>query len=45
MAPGVDEFELAGLSKAASRAVKPPRVAEAPAAFECKLWQLLPQHS
>ncbi|MBS1177943.1 MAG: flavin reductase [Proteobacteria bacterium] len=42
VAAGVDEFELAGLTKAPSRAVKPPRVAEAPAAFECKLWQLLP---
>ncbi len=31
----VDEFELAGLGKAKSRFVKPPRVAETPAAFEC----------
>ncbi len=36
---GVDEFELAGLTAAASRLVKPPRVKYAPAAFECKLWQ------
>ena len=42
VAPGVDEFELAGLTKAASRLVKPPRVAESPAAFECRLWQTLP---
>lgn len=42
VAPGVDEFELAGLAKAASRRVGPPRVAEAPAAFECRLWQALP---
>jgi len=42
VAPGVDEFELAGLTKAASRFVQPPRVAESPAAFECKLWQTLP---
>jgi flavin reductase (DIM6/NTAB) family NADH-FMN oxidoreductase RutF len=42
VAPGVDEFALAGLSKAASRFVKVPRVAEAPAAFECTLWQALP---
>ena len=41
VAPGVDEFALAGLGKAASRFVKPPRVAEAPAAFECRLWQVL----
>jgi flavin reductase (DIM6/NTAB) family NADH-FMN oxidoreductase RutF len=42
VAPGVDEFELAGLGKAASRYVKPPRVAESPAAFECRLWKTLP---
>ena len=42
VAPGVDEFELAGLTKAASRFVKAPRVAESPAAFECRLWQTLP---
>jgi flavin reductase (DIM6/NTAB) family NADH-FMN oxidoreductase RutF len=41
VAPGVDEFELAGLTKAESRLVKPPRVAESPAAFECRLWQTL----
>ena len=42
VAPGVDEFALAGLSKGASRFVAAPRVAEAPAAFECKLWKTLP---
>jgi len=42
VAPGVDEFELAGLGKAASHQVKPPRVAESPAAFECRLWKTLP---
>jgi len=42
VAPGVDEFQLAGLGKAASRQVKPPRVAESPAAFECRLWKTLP---
>ena len=41
VAASIDEFELAGLTKAASRYVKPPRVAESPAAFECKLWQTL----
>ncbi|HRH89669.1 MAG TPA: flavin reductase family protein [Rubrivivax sp.] len=41
VARGVDEFALAGLTKAASRFVAPPRVAESPAAFECKLWQTL----
>ena len=33
---GVDEFELAGLEKAASRLVAPPRVAASPVALECK---------
>jgi len=42
VAPGVDEFRLAGLTPAASMCVRPPRVAEAPAAFECKVWQILP---
>ena len=39
--PGVDEFEFAGLEAAPSRMVKPPRVAGAPAALECKLAQIL----
>ncbi|WP_088287133.1 flavin reductase family protein [Ideonella sp. A 288] len=41
VAPGVDEFVLAGLVPAPSRFVAPPRVAGAPAAFECRLWQTL----
>ena len=41
VAPGVDEFALAGLDKAPSRFVRPPRVAASPAAFECRLWQML----
>ncbi|MEO1686708.1 MAG: flavin reductase family protein [Pseudomonadota bacterium] len=36
---GEDEFDIAGLEKAASLRVKPPRVARAPAAFECVLEQ------
>lgn len=32
---GIDEFELVGLAKAASRKVRPPRVALAPLAMEC----------
>jgi len=32
---GVDEFERAGLAKAPSRLVKPPRVAASPIQFEC----------
>src|SRR6218665_2990754 len=34
---GIDEFELAGLDKAPSRKVRPPRVACSPASMECKL--------
>lgn len=41
VARGVDEFELAGLAPAPSRLVKPPRVAQSPAALECKLWKML----
>ena len=33
----VDEFELAGLTKAPSRLVKPPRVAESPVSLECRV--------
>lgn len=35
-AADVDEFEKAGLEKAPSRVVAPPRVAAAPAALECR---------
>lgn len=38
---GVDEFPLSGLTAAASKLVKPPRVKESPAAFECRLWQTI----
>jgi flavin reductase (DIM6/NTAB) family NADH-FMN oxidoreductase RutF len=34
--PEVDEFDLAGVTKAPSRLVKPPRVAESPIQFECR---------
>jgi flavin reductase (DIM6/NTAB) family NADH-FMN oxidoreductase RutF len=34
--PAIDEFELAGLTKVASKLVKPPRVAESPIHLECK---------
>lgn len=37
-----DEFELAGLTKASCRLIKPPRVAESPAALECRLYQVVP---
>ena len=38
---GVDEMRAAGLTPAPSRLVKPPRVAEAPVAMECKWLQTL----
>lgn len=41
VAPEVSEFELAGLTPLASNLVAPPRVAESPVAFECRLTQLL----
>lgn len=34
---GTDEFEVAGLTKAPSRLVAPPRVAESPVHLECRL--------
>jgi flavin reductase (DIM6/NTAB) family NADH-FMN oxidoreductase RutF len=39
---GVDEFPLAGLTAIKSNLVKPPRVKEAAAAFECRLHQVMP---
>ena len=38
----VSEFELAGLTPAASDLVKAPRVAESPVNMECKLQQVIP---
>ncbi len=38
---GTDEFALAGLAAAPSRLVAPPRVAESPVSFECKVTQVL----
>lgn len=40
-APEIDEFELAGLEKAASVNVKPPRVAASPANLECKVLRIV----
>jgi flavin reductase (DIM6/NTAB) family NADH-FMN oxidoreductase RutF len=37
----IDEFEHAGLAKAPSHVVAPPRVAAAPAALECRLWRIV----
>ncbi len=39
---GVNEFIKAGLTPAPSTLIKPPRVAEAPAAFECKVLEVKP---
>jgi flavin reductase (DIM6/NTAB) family NADH-FMN oxidoreductase RutF len=39
---GHSEFEHAGLTPIPSTRVKPPRVQEAPAAFECELIQIIP---
>lgn len=38
---GVNEFEKAGLTQLTSLRVKPPRVAEAPASFECEVMQVI----
>jgi flavin reductase (DIM6/NTAB) family NADH-FMN oxidoreductase RutF len=38
---GVDEFEIAGLTKAPSTIVKPPRVAESPVHLECTLAKIV----
>ena len=39
--PDVDEFEIAGVTKAPSKLVKPPRVLESPIHFECVYHQTL----
>ena len=39
--PDVDEFELAGVTKAPSIRVRPSRVAESPVQFECRYFQTL----
>ena len=40
-AKGINEFTKAGLTELASELVRPPRVAEAPAAFECLVEQII----
>jgi flavin reductase (DIM6/NTAB) family NADH-FMN oxidoreductase RutF len=37
----VNEFEIAGVTPAPSQLVRPPRVAESPVSFECRLYQIL----
>jgi flavin reductase (DIM6/NTAB) family NADH-FMN oxidoreductase RutF len=39
--PGVNEIEKAGLTAVPSRKVRPPRIAEAPVAMECRLMQIV----
>ena len=39
--PEVDEFALAGIDKAPSRLVAPPRVAASPVQFECRVTQIV----
>lgn len=41
VASDVSEYELSGLATAPSMAVKPPRVADTPAALECRLWKVV----
>jgi flavin reductase (DIM6/NTAB) family NADH-FMN oxidoreductase RutF len=41
VAPGVSEFELAGLTPAPSSRVAAPRVSESPVAFECVVTQIV----
>lgn len=38
---GVNEFQKSGLTPVSSRLVKPPRVAESPVSFECKVNQVI----
>jgi flavin reductase (DIM6/NTAB) family NADH-FMN oxidoreductase RutF len=38
---GADEMAYAKLTPAASRLVKPPRVAESPVQFECRVWRVI----
>ncbi len=39
--PEVSEIEHVGLHTAPSHAVAPPRIVEAPVAFECRIWETL----
>ena len=41
VAPGVDEFALAGVAKAPCETIPCPRVAEAPAVLECRVTQIV----
>ncbi|HQU05454.1 MAG TPA: flavin reductase family protein, partial [Acidocella sp.] len=39
---GTDEFAISGLTPIASKHVAPPRVAESPVHFECKVTDIIP---
>lgn len=39
--PAVNEFEIANVTAEPSNIVRPPRVAESPVSFECRLYQIL----
>lgn len=41
----VDEFDVTGFTRVPSAVVKPPRVAEAPASLECRVFQIVPHGS
>jgi flavin reductase (DIM6/NTAB) family NADH-FMN oxidoreductase RutF len=41
----VDEFDITGFSRVPSELVRPPRVAEAAAAIECRVFQVIPHGS
>lgn len=41
VAPDIDEFDLGRLDKAPSRLIAPPRVAQSPVSFECKVTQIV----
>lgn len=41
VASDVSEYDLSGLATAPSTVVKPPRVADSPAALECRLWKVV----
>jgi flavin reductase (DIM6/NTAB) family NADH-FMN oxidoreductase RutF len=39
--PEIDEFDVAGVTRAPSRLVAPPRVLESPVNFECRLTEMI----
>jgi len=41
-APGIDELDVTGLTRAPSKVVRPPRVAESPVHLECKVFRVVP---